>query len=142
MSTASTESLSSPAELETASPEVKRYSRLKQFAAFGEIGFGLIFVLVAALFVGPRLDPLLLVLGRIVPVLILPLFYKVTRLDDADLLARLRGLAAGTGLNIEGVYRLHLSAETKKANAALAGLGKSRRVLLGDTLLEQFSPDE
>jgi STE24 endopeptidase len=45
-------------------------------------------------------------------------------------------------LTVEGVYRLHLSRETRKANAALAGLGKSRRVLLGDTLLEQFTPEE
>src|SRR5262249_30658481 len=55
---------------------------------------------------------------------------------------RLRRLAAGTGLAIRGIYRLHLSAETKKANAALAGLGRTRRVLLGDTLLDQFTPEE
>jgi STE24 endopeptidase len=83
-----------------------------------------------------------LVLGRIMPILILPLFYKVTPFDDPQLLERLRRLTEGTGLTIEGVYRLHLSAETRKANAALAGLGKSRRVLLGDTLLEQFTPEE
>jgi STE24 endopeptidase len=70
------------------------------------------------------------------------LFYKVTRLDDAALLERLQKLTAGTGLTVEGIYRLHLSAETRKANAALAGLGRTRRVLLGDTLLEQFSPEE
>jgi STE24 endopeptidase len=51
-------------------------------------------------------------------------------------------LAEGTGLSLAGVFRLHLSDETKKANAALAGLGRSRRVLLGDTLLEQFRPEE
>ncbi len=83
-----------------------------------------------------------LLLGRIVPIVILPLFYKVTPLDDDDLRTRLEKLAEGTGLSIEGVYRLHLSKETKKANAALAGLGKSRRVLLGDTLLEEFKPEE
>jgi STE24 endopeptidase len=83
-----------------------------------------------------------LVLGRLVPTVILPLFYKVTPLDDAALEERLRKLAEGTGLTIEGVYRLHLSAETRKANAALAGLGRTRRVLLGDTLLEQFTPEE
>lgn len=82
------------------------------------------------------------ILGRLLPVLILPLFYKVTRLDDADLLVRLRRLTEGTDLTVEGVYELHLSEETKKANAALAGLGKTRRVLLGDTLLEQFTPEE
>ncbi len=83
-----------------------------------------------------------LALGQLLPVLILPIFYKVTRLDDTSLLERLRGLSDGTGLAVEGVYRLHLSEETKKANAALAGLGRTRRVLLGDTLLEQFTPEE
>jgi STE24 endopeptidase len=83
-----------------------------------------------------------LLLGQLLPVVILPLFYKVTRLDDVSLLERLRARASGTGLNVEGIYRLHLSEETKKANAALAGLGRTRRVLLGDTLLDQFSPVE
>jgi STE24 endopeptidase len=83
-----------------------------------------------------------LVLGRLLPVLILPLFYTVTRLEDDGLAQRLRHIAEGTGLGIEGVYRLHLSEETRKANAALTGLGKSRRVLLGDTLLDQFTPEE
>ena len=83
-----------------------------------------------------------LALGRLLPIVILPLFYKVTRLDDAALLDRLQKLTQGTSLSIEGVYELHLSEETKKANAALAGLGKARRVLLGDTLLAQFTPEE
>jgi STE24 endopeptidase len=83
-----------------------------------------------------------LLLGQLAPVLILPLFYKVTRLDETSLLERLQRLAAGTGLSVEGVYRLHLSEETRKANAALAGLGRTRRVLLGDTLLDSFTPEE
>lgn len=83
-----------------------------------------------------------LILGLLLPVGILPLFIKVTRLEDTALLERLRRLAHGTGLNIEGIYRLHLSAETRKANAALAGLGRTRRVLLGDTLLDEFTPEE
>jgi STE24 endopeptidase len=83
-----------------------------------------------------------LLLGRLLPVVILPLFYRVTRLEDGGLLERLRGIAAGTGLGVEGVYSLKLSDETRKANAALAGLGKTRRVLLGDTLLDQFTPEE
>jgi STE24 endopeptidase len=83
-----------------------------------------------------------LVLGQLLPVVILPLFYKVTRLDDESLLARFRNVTQGTTLTVEGVYRLELSKDTKKANAALAGLGNTRRVLLGDTLLEQFTPQE
>jgi STE24 endopeptidase len=82
------------------------------------------------------------VLGQLAPVVFLPLFYKIERLDDPALNERMDKLAAGTGLTIEGVYRMGLSADTVKANAMLAGLGRTRRVLMGDTLLEKFSPDE
>jgi STE24 endopeptidase len=82
------------------------------------------------------------VLGQLAPVLLVPLFYKVERLNNEELAGRMKRLAEGTGLTIEGVYRLGLSADTKKANAALAGLGRTRRVLMGDTLLEEFTPDE
>jgi len=82
------------------------------------------------------------VMGQLAPVLILPLFYKITRLEDETLGNRFRNLSAGTGLRIEGVYRMEMSAETAKANAMLAGLGRTRRVLLGDTLLDGFEPDE
>ncbi len=82
------------------------------------------------------------ILGQLAPVVFLPLFYKIERLDDAALTERMDKLAAGTGLTIEGVYRMGLSADTVKANAMLAGLGRTRRVLMGDTLLEKFSPDE
>jgi STE24 endopeptidase len=83
-----------------------------------------------------------IILGRIFPVLIMPLFYKIERLEAPELAERMNGLAAGTGLTIEGVYRIALSEETVKANAMLAGLGRTRRVLLGDTLLNNFSPAE
>jgi STE24 endopeptidase len=81
-------------------------------------------------------------LGQIMPVVILPLFYKIERLDRTDLLDRLERLAEGTGLSIKGIYRILLSQETAKANAMLAGLGRTRRVLLGDTLLDRFTPEE
>jgi STE24 endopeptidase len=80
--------------------------------------------------------------GQLMPVLILPLFYKVERIDDPQLNMRMQKLSAGTGLSIEGVYRLGMGEETRKANALLAGMGRTRRVLIGDTLLESFSPDE
>ena len=86
-----------------------------------------------------------IVLGQLAPVLILPLFYKIERIEgesSAELQRRLARLAEGTGLAIEGVYRMDLSEETVKANAMLAGLGRTRRVLMGDTLLENFSPEE
>ncbi len=82
------------------------------------------------------------ILGQLAPVLILPLFYKIEKLDAPELAGRIAKLAEGTGLSIEGVYRMDLSAETVKANAMLAGLGRTRRVLMGDTLLTGFTPDE
>jgi STE24 endopeptidase len=81
-------------------------------------------------------------LGQLAPVIIVPLFYKVERIDNAALADRMKRLAEGTGLTIEGVYRLGLSADTSKANAMLAGLGRTRRVLMGDTLLDRFTPEE
>ena len=83
-----------------------------------------------------------IVLGQLTPVLILPLFYRIEKLDVPELTDRITRLAKGTGLSIEGVYRMDLSDETVKANAMLAGLGRTRRVLLGDTLLDGFLPDE
>jgi STE24 endopeptidase len=83
-----------------------------------------------------------IVLGQLAPVLILPLFYRIEKLDSPELTERIARLAKGTGLSIEGVYRMELSNETVKANAMLAGLGRTRRVLLGDTLLQGFLPDE
>lgn len=81
-------------------------------------------------------------LSQLAPVVIMPLFHKVTPLEDDAMQARLEKLADGTGLAIKGVYRLGLSDETSKANAMLAGLGSTRRVLLGDTLIDKFSPEE
>ncbi|MFW6125274.1 MAG: M48 family metallopeptidase [Pirellulales bacterium] len=81
-------------------------------------------------------------MGQLFPVFILPLFYKIQPLEDPQLSERIEAIAEPAGLAIEGTYRMDLSVETVKANAMLAGLGRTRRVLLGDTLLENFSPKE
>ena len=81
-------------------------------------------------------------IGQFLPVLVLPLFYKIERLNVPELAERIKRIAAGTGLSIEGVYRMDLSSETVKVNALLAGIGRTRRVLLGDTAIEGFTPDE
>lgn len=83
-----------------------------------------------------------IVLGRITPQLILPLFYKFEPLDEPQLLERMKNLAAKGGFELEGVYQFDMSKTTKKANAAFTGLGKSRRIILGDTLLQNYSLDE
>jgi STE24 endopeptidase len=82
------------------------------------------------------------VLGRIFPTLILPFFYKVIPLEDDELKMRISRLASDSNLKVENVFKFDMSKNTKKANAAFTGLGKSKRVLLGDTLLSNFSYDE
>jgi len=82
------------------------------------------------------------ILARIFPTVLLPIFYKTTPVEDERLVKRLVELCKRAGLAALGVFRFQLGAETRKANAALAGFGKTRRVLLSDTLVEHFSPDE
>lgn len=82
------------------------------------------------------------ILARVFPTVLLPLFYKTRPLQDQALTDRLLGLCRRVGLSALGVFRFDLGAETRKANAALAGLGKTRRVLLSDTLLAEFTPEE
>ena len=83
-----------------------------------------------------------IVLARVFPTWLLPIFYKTSPLVDASLTQRLLTLCQRAHLPVLGVFRVSLSKETRKANAALAGLGRTRRVLLSDTLLEHFSPEE
>lgn len=79
---------------------------------------------------------------QLAPVLLLPLFYTFKPLDRPALVDRLLALASRARTHIVGVYEWALSAQTKKANAALAGLGRTRRILLADTLLSDYSDDE
>ncbi len=81
-------------------------------------------------------------LTHLAPLILFPLFYRFERLENPGLLNRFRTLVEKFGFKLEGVYRFNLSKTTRKANAALAGLGKSKRVILGDTLLEDFTPEE
>ncbi len=82
------------------------------------------------------------VLGMLFPIVIVPLFYRVTALDDAELHAMVQRAAEQARIRMVGLYRLGLSAKTRKANAAMAGLGRSKRILLGDTLLAHFERRE
>jgi len=84
----------------------------------------------------------MLILVNLAPVVLLPLFYTFKPLERAELRDRLTALAAKTGAHIMGVYEWTLSDRTKKANAALTGMGSTRRILLSDTLLAEYSDDE
>lgn len=82
------------------------------------------------------------VLANLAPVLIFPIFFKFKPLDDADLVNRLMRLAANAKTRVNGVYTMVLSDKTTAANAAFMGLGNTKRIVLGDTLYKNFTPDE
>jgi STE24 endopeptidase len=82
------------------------------------------------------------VLANLAPVLIMPLFYKFKPLEDAELVRRLTALAEHARTHVRGVYTMVMSEKTTTANAALMGLGNTRRIVLGDTLYEKYSHDE
>jgi len=84
----------------------------------------------------------LVAVTQLAPVVLLPLFYRFTPLERPVLSARLQALGARTRLPVAGVYEWQVSGHTRKANAALAGLGRTRRILLSDTLLADYSDDE
>ena len=81
-------------------------------------------------------------LSQIFPIIILPIFYKILPLDDEELKTRISNLAKGAGIKVENVFTFDMSKNTKKANAAFTGLGKTKRIILGDTLLSNYSKDE
>ena len=78
------------------------------------------------------------------PILIMPIFNKFVPLGDehADLEERLLKLAEKAKTRVRGVFKFDMSRRTKSANAALTGIGNTRRIVLGDTLINEFTPDE
>lgn len=84
------------------------------------------------------------ILSNLAPVLIMPLFNKYVRLGEEhkDLEDRLLNLAKRANTKVQGVFKFDMSKRTKAANAALTGIGNTRRIILGDTLINEFTPDE
>jgi len=83
-------------------------------------------------------------LSNLAPILIMPLFNKFVPLGDEhkDLAERLLRLAARAHTSVRGVFKFDMSKRTKSANAALTGIGNTRRIVLGDTLINEFTADE
>lgn len=85
---------------------------------------------------------LMILLGMITPAVIVPLFYKLQPLEDRRFVDRLLALAGRCGVRVKKVFEIKLSKETKKANAAVVGLFRERRIVIGDTLLDLCTHDE
>lgn len=82
------------------------------------------------------------ILARLAPVFLFPLFHKFTPVDAGTLRDRVTALCEKVGMKISGVFVFDMSKNTKKANAAFTGIGKSRRVILGDNLIANFNDEE
>jgi STE24 endopeptidase len=90
-----------------------------------------------AVFVG-----LFLLMAQLAPVILMPIFYKFEPLANDSLRERLTKLGERAGTRVRGVYEWKLSEKSNKANAALTGMGSTRRIILSDTLLQNYSDDE
>ncbi len=106
------------------------YYVLNKFGVFWWLPFAIILFIISVVF------------ARLLPLIILPIFYKISPIENEDLSERITRLAKDAGIKVENVFRFNMSKNTKKANAAFTGLGKSKRILLGDTLLDNYSNDE
>lgn len=84
----------------------------------------------------------IVVLTRLAPVILMPIFFTFRPLERTELRDRLLALSRRAGVPATDVFEWRLSDRTKKANAALAGFGATRRILLSDTLLATYSDDE
>jgi len=106
------------------------YWTLRSFPGFWWILTGIFIILVSIL------------LARLTPTLLISLFFKQEPLNDEELEKKLKTLADRAKSNISGIYKINFSAKSTAANAMLAGIGKTRRIILTDTLLQKYTPDE
>ena len=83
-----------------------------------------------------------LILARLTPIVIIPLFFKYKKLSDETLRQKIINLAEKMSIRILDVFEIDFSKKTLKANAAFVGMGKTKRVILSDTLKDKYSYDE
>jgi STE24 endopeptidase len=82
------------------------------------------------------------VLTRLAPVLILPLFYKLEPINNDELRQRLLGLAERCHTRVKDVFQIGFSSKTSTGNAMLMGWGNTRRIAISDTVLQRYAPEE
>ena len=86
--------------------------------------------------------PVSVVFAQIGPVVLMPIFNRFELLQDDRLEDRLRKLSQRAGVSIAAIYRMDMSRQTEKPNAFFTGLWRTKRIVLADTLLDRFEPDE
>ena len=83
-----------------------------------------------------------IVLAKLMPIVIIPVFFKYKKLSDDNLRARIMRLADKMKVRILDCYEIDFSKKTLKGNAAFVGIGNTRRVILADTLRDKYSYEE
>ena len=91
---------------------------------------------------GAALSLVVTALASLAPVVLLPLFFRFTPLTRPVLATKLEQLAERAGTRVVGVYEWALGDKSRRANAALTGLGATRRILVSDTMLSDYSDEE
>ncbi|EDP4182824.1 M48 family metalloprotease [Campylobacter jejuni] len=85
---------------------------------------------------------IIVIINLIYPTLIAPIFNKMEKLDDENLLKKISSLMKQCGFSANGVYVIDASKRDKRLNAYFGGLFKSKRVVLFDTLLKALNERE
>lgn len=86
--------------------------------------------------------PLVVLLSNLAPVLLMPIFNTFTPLDDGRLREDLLALSERSGVRVADIYQMDMSRQSEKPNAFFTGIGATKRIVLGDTLLRDFTPEE
>jgi len=81
-------------------------------------------------------------LAQLAPVLLLPLFFKMKPLPEGALREQLIALSARFGVSVRDIYLLGLGDKTEKGNAAFMGIGRTKRIALGDTIYEKYPSEQ
>ncbi len=76
------------------------------------------------------------------PVVILPLFYKFDPIDNKKLEERIRTMIEKVGLRAKGIFKMDASKRSKHTNAFFVGIGRTKRIVLFDTLLASHTEEE
>ena len=102
---------------------------IESFESWWIYGFGAVFIVI-------------LFINMVYPTLIAPIFNKFSPLDDEELQGAIENLMKKAGLKSSGVYKIDASKRDKRLNAYFGGLGKSKRVVLFDTLVKKLDTKE
>jgi len=81
-------------------------------------------------------------LVNLAPILIMPLFNVYTPLPEGEIRDRLISLSEKANVKVEEIYQMDMSKQTKKANAMFTGIGNTKRIILGDNLIKEYTPKE